>query len=128
MGQFRKSYALLETIHHTLGHKPWFGCTATLDEETWRRVRLFAGFRECTYIIRTPIDRPDVAMIHNVVRKDDKNSFKPIQFVVADASRLRDGTRLTSSPGFHEIKASDFGDIDNPYRRVPKLQCHSCSN
>ena len=37
MGQFRKSYALLETIHHTLGHKPWFGCTATLDEETFER-------------------------------------------------------------------------------------------
>ena len=26
---FRKSYAMLEVIRHTLGHKPWFGCTTT---------------------------------------------------------------------------------------------------
>src|SRR6267378_6561811 len=24
--EFRKSYAMLEVIRHTLGHKPWFGC------------------------------------------------------------------------------------------------------
>lgn len=109
---FRKSYAMLETIRHTLGHKSWFGCTATLDNKIWQKVWISTGMKESTHTIQTPIDRPEVALIRNVIKKADKNSFKPLQFVVADASRRRDGTRLSSSPGFHELATSDFTDLE----------------
>ena len=62
-------------------------------------------------MIRAPIDRRDAAIVQNVAQRA-KNSFQPIQFVVADASRLRDGRRLTPSPGYHDILASNFNDPD----------------
>jgi len=95
--EFRKSYAMLEVIRHTLGHKPWFGCTATLDNSIWQKGCLSTDMKESTYAIKTPIDRPEVALIRHVVKKADKNSFKPLHFVVADASRRQDGTRLVVS-------------------------------
>jgi hypothetical protein len=123
--EFRKSYALLAAIRHTLGNKPWFGCTATLDDDTWHKVCLFTGLKEKTHIIHTPIDRPDVALIRNVVNKAEKNSFNPLQFVVADASRRRDGSRLSSHPGFHEVKASDFADLDMDSSRFTSFGSHT---
>ena len=110
--EFRKSYAMLEVIRHTLGHKPWFGCTATLDNNIWQKGCLSTGMKESTYTIKTPIDRPEVALIRHVVKKADKNSFKPLHSVVADAWRWQDGTQLGSSPGFHEVATSDFTDLD----------------
>jgi hypothetical protein len=41
-------------------------------------------------------NRPDVAVVRNVVQRTGKNSFKPIQFIVEDAPRLRDDSRWTS--------------------------------
>jgi len=70
--EFRKSYAMLEVIRHTLGHKPWFGCTATLDNSIWQKGCLSTDMKESTYTIKTPIDRPEVALIRHVVRKADK--------------------------------------------------------
>ena len=101
---------MLEVIRHTSCHKPWFGCTATLDNNIWQKVCLSTGMKGA----HTPIDRPEVALIRHVVKKADENSFKPLHFVVADASRRQDGTRLgrRSSPGFHEVAASDFTDLD----------------
>ena len=46
---FRKSYAKLETIRHALGKKPWFGCTATLNEYTFERICANGGFRGKNY-------------------------------------------------------------------------------
>jgi superfamily II DNA helicase RecQ len=68
---FRKSYAMLEVIRHTLGNKPWFGCTATLDSNIWQKVCFSTGMKESTHTIQTPIDRPEVALIRNVVKKAD---------------------------------------------------------
>ena len=106
--EFRKSYALLQGMRHALGSKPWFGCTATLDDPTFRKVCDFAAFKETTEIKRFSIDRPDVAITRALVRRLDKTSFKLLHFVVADAARHRDGSRLTSKPGFHQLKALDF--------------------
>jgi superfamily II DNA or RNA helicase len=106
--EFRKSYALLQGMRHVLGSKPWFGCTATLDDPTLRKVCDFAAFKETTEIKRFPIDRPDVAIVRAVVKRLDKTSFKLLHFVVADAARRRDGSRLTSKLGFHQLKESGF--------------------
>jgi superfamily II DNA helicase RecQ len=76
-----------------MGNKLWFGYIATLDNNIWQKVCFSTGMKESTHTIKTPIDRPE-ALIRNVVKKADKNSFKPLQFVVADASRWQDGTRL----------------------------------
>jgi hypothetical protein len=61
--------------YHTLR----FGSSLhSLNEETWCKVQLFAGVREKPYYLI-------ILMLRNVVQRADKNSFKPIQFVLADA-------------------------------------------
>ena len=90
--EFRQSYAQLEAMRHTLGRKPWFGCTATLDDPTFYKMCEHAAFRETTTIKRTSIDLPDVAFIRSSVRRLGKSSLKPLHFVFADAQRLPDDT------------------------------------
>jgi superfamily II DNA helicase RecQ len=86
---FRKSYAildsvrLLDSVRYWVGDKVWFGCTATLDTDAQRRICDFAGFKEDTRIIRTSIDRPDIAFIREVVKKNEKLSFRPLYFVIS---------------------------------------------
>jgi hypothetical protein len=78
---------------------PWFGCTATLDDSTFGKTCEFAAFKETTELKRFEIDRPDIAIIRAAVRRSDKMSCKPLHFVVADAAKRRDRSRLTSKLG-----------------------------
>ena len=67
--KFRPAFTLLGELR-TILHKDivWFGCSATLDEASETRVLDTAGFRAVgnrmyqTEIIRTSVDRPDVAL------------------------------------------------------------------
>lgn len=67
--KFRPAFTLLGQLR-TILHRNivWFGCSATLDEASERRVLDTAGFRvvgNCMYqteVIRTSVDRPDVAI------------------------------------------------------------------
>jgi hypothetical protein len=93
-------------MRHTLGNKPWFGCTAALDSQTFRTVCDLAAFRQTTEIKRFEINRPEVAITRAVVKRSDKTSFKLLHFVVVDAAKRRDGSRLVSRPGFHQLKQS----------------------
>jgi superfamily II DNA helicase RecQ len=74
---FRKSYAILD-VRYWVGEKVWFGCT-----DAQRRICDFAGFKEDTQIVRTLIDRPDIAFIREVVKNNEKLSFRPLYFVIS---------------------------------------------
>ena len=71
------------SVRYWVGEKVWFGCTATLDTDAQRRICDFAGFKEDTQIVRTLIDRPDIAFIREVVKKNEKLSFRPLYFVIS---------------------------------------------
>jgi hypothetical protein len=81
-------------MRHALGNKPWFGCTATLDESTLNKVCDFAAFKVTTEAKRFSIDHPDVAIIRAVMSRSDKSSLKHLRFIVADAAKRRDGSRV----------------------------------
>ncbi|KAF2024851.1 hypothetical protein EK21DRAFT_77792, partial [Setomelanomma holmii] len=67
--EFRPAFTLIGELRSILHeHVVWFGCSATLDRVSEGRVLRTAGFRPVgnrihqTEVIRTSIDRPDVAL------------------------------------------------------------------
>ena len=52
---FRKSYTMLRSILQVIGDRPWFGCSATLDEETLEELLELCVFKNDFHIIRTNI-------------------------------------------------------------------------
>jgi hypothetical protein len=113
---FRKSYALLEAIRHILGSKPWFGCTTTLDQPTFTRVCDYAAFRPTTKVMRLSTDRPEIAIIRARLKRHDKKSYKVLHFVVAEASKRPDESRLSVLPGFSQLRGSDSNISSNTTR------------
>ena len=65
-GGFRIAYGSLHSLRVFTQHRgiPWFGTSATLDPETFRICQNRAGFADISRLkfIRTPIDRPDIAI------------------------------------------------------------------
>ena len=68
----------------TLGNEPWIACIATLDDDTFKTDCDHAAFRKTTSMKRYSIDRPDIALVHAVVKRRDKKSFKLLHFLVLD--------------------------------------------
>jgi hypothetical protein len=64
-----------------------FGCTATLDDETFGQICNLAAFKADTKIIQTSIGRPDIVLIRGVAKRSAKSSFPSLHFVVV-AMRL----------------------------------------
>ena len=81
-GSFRSSYTQLWKVRSLLGRRPWFACTATLDDTTFKIVQELAGFRNNINIVRTSIDRPDLSIIREYVKRGNKKSFKSLYFVI----------------------------------------------
>ncbi|OCK88050.1 P-loop containing nucleoside triphosphate hydrolase protein, partial [Cenococcum geophilum 1.58] len=71
-GSFRNSYTQLWKVRSLLGRKPWFACTATLDDTTFKIVQELAGFRNNINIVRTSIDRPDLSIIREYIKRGNK--------------------------------------------------------
>jgi superfamily II DNA helicase RecQ len=60
---FRKEYARVGQLRSLFGNSvPWFACSATLDTETLEKVKKGIGFDEDVTIMRTSIDRPELAI------------------------------------------------------------------
>jgi hypothetical protein len=69
----------------------WFGCSATLDEEAEQLVLSSAGFRHVgpymyqTEVVRTSVNRPDVAICIYSIPRGKLSSFESLYFLL-DAS------------------------------------------
>lgn len=60
---FRPAYSQLKPVRCGLASGvQWYGCSATLDAESLAVARLSAGFKHNTVVIRSSIDRPEVAV------------------------------------------------------------------
>ena len=84
-GSFRSSYTQLWKVRSLLGRRPWFACTATLDDITFKIVQELAGFRDNVNLVRTSINRPDLSIIREYVKRGSKKSFKSLYFVIDHA-------------------------------------------
>ena len=81
-GSFRSSYTQLWKVRSLLGRRPWFACTATLDDTTFKIVKELAGFRNNINIVRTSINRPDLLIIREYIKRGSKKSFKSLYFII----------------------------------------------
>lgn len=106
--RFRKSYSLLRKMRYALGTKPWFGWTATLDNDTFQNLCQYAGSSKRTVIKRFSINRPEIAIIRAIVKGTEKPSLKHLRFVVADAARRHDGFRMTEELTLNQLKELEF--------------------
>jgi superfamily II DNA helicase RecQ len=87
---FRKAYSLLNHFRNRLGSQPWFGCTATLDPDSLGELCRFAGFRKDVRIVRTSIDRPEIAYIRKVIPTNQKTQFRYLHFLIENAAAAGD--------------------------------------
>ena len=96
---FRKSYTMLRSVRQVIGDKPWFGCSATLDSKTLEKLQDLHAFKDNFHIIRTSIDRPEIAIVRKIIPKQKKTSYNCLYFLVNDATahfRQDDGTRQSN--------------------------------
>jgi superfamily II DNA helicase RecQ len=100
---FRESYTHLKYLRNVLGHKPWFGCTATLDMQSFESLCHSSGFSKNVRIMRTTINRPEIAIIRKELPQNSKSSFRMLYFLFDEAVDLQD---KPSRPTPERIKKS----------------------
>jgi superfamily II DNA or RNA helicase len=101
---FRESYTHLKYLRNVLGHKPWFGCTATLDMKSFESLCYSSGFSKNVRIMRTTINRPEIAIIRKELPQNTKSSFRSLYFLFDEAADLQDDK--PSKPTPERIKKS----------------------
>ena len=93
--EFRPAFTLLSELR-TILHQDvvWFGCSATLDVTDTKRVLITAGFRRVgnrthqTEVIRTSVDRPDVALSVIAMPRNKLDSWDLLYFLLVDAVQI----------------------------------------
>jgi hypothetical protein len=91
-------------VRSLLGRRPWFACTATLNNITFKIVQELAGFRNNINIVRTSINRPDLSIIREYVKRGNKKSFKGLYFVIDRAYTATSAEqRIQYTPTPHRI-------------------------
>jgi superfamily II DNA helicase RecQ len=83
---FRKSYTMLRSIRQVIGDRPWFGCSATLDEKTLEELRELRVFKNDFHIIRTSIDRTEIAIVRKLIPRNKKTSYNSLYFLIDGAT------------------------------------------
>ena len=65
---------------------PWFTYTATLNKKTYIKVIKLIGFHwSTTDLKQININRPDLSIIKNYIKRRDKNNYKVLFFVIKEA-------------------------------------------
>jgi superfamily II DNA helicase RecQ len=83
---FRKEYARLSQLRSLFGRQiPWFACSATLDAESLKELRVGAGFEDDVEVYRTSIDRPELAIRLGKIKKGTKSSYSALRFLFDQA-------------------------------------------
>ena len=130
---FRKAYSLLKHFRNRLGGQPWFGCTATLDPDSFDELCRFAGFRKDVNIVRTSTNRPEIAYIRKVIPTNQKTQFRYLQFLIEDAAEDVAGSAAgdiseDAKPTPSRIPKSGLRICRVRHRREPRACCRpSCS-
>ena len=93
---FRKSYAMLRNLRQSLGDRPWFGCSATLDRETLASMEELRIFKHDAHTLRTSVDRPEISYVRKIIPKRKKWRFHPLYFLLDGA--VSSATTQSHSP------------------------------
>ena len=111
---FRKSYIMLRSIRQVIGDKPWFGCSATLDQETLHELHDLRVFKDDFHIIRTSIDRGEIAIVRKTIPRNKKASYNCLYFLI-DGAILPEGEEVQEAEqqkGSGSVR-SDTNTTDN---------------
>ena len=120
---FRESYTHLRYLRNELGHKPWFGCTATLDTQSFESLCQSSGFSKNVRIMRTTINRSEITIIRKTLPQKEKFSFRMLYFLFDEATELHDNN--ISKPTPERIKKSVifFDSKDHIRSCIDILRC-----
>jgi superfamily II DNA helicase RecQ len=90
-GNFRPALGCLHLLRQQCkAHTRLFGTTATLTTRAWTEVKISAGFRPGTEVLRTPIYRDDV-YLYMLPTDNPKSVFKRILWKALDEAPSRGG-------------------------------------
>jgi superfamily II DNA helicase RecQ len=80
--EFRKEYARVGQLRGLFGDSvPWFACSATLDAATLEKVKKGVSFDEDVTIMRTSIDRPELAIRLGRIPKKSRSNATALRFL-----------------------------------------------
>jgi len=104
--EFRGEYTHLIELRRILGgdqgEVPLFGCSATIDSRVEEEVKTLAGFSKedggnvSLEIIRTSVDRPEIALCTLPIPRGQLSNFDHLYFLLAEATH----------PGGHEVQTA----------------------
>ena len=85
---FRSAYARLGQLRSLFGDSvPWFACSATLDTATLEAVKKGCGFDNDVTIMRTSIDRPELAIILSWIPNKQRKNATALRFLFDGGTR-----------------------------------------
>jgi hypothetical protein len=85
---FRTDYARLSQLRGMFGDRiPWFACSATLDDKTLNDLKTGAGFGNDVAVIRTSIDRPELAWRIGLIPKGSQAQGSALRFLFDKGKR-----------------------------------------
>lgn len=90
---FRTAYARIGVLRSLFGsHIPWFACSATLNTQALDEVKRAIGFDKNVTVIRTSVDRPEIALRMGIIPRNQKKSASALRFLLDDAVRANNKT------------------------------------
>lgn len=133
---FRTSYARLGVLRSYFGPRvPWFACSATLASDTLKEIKAKAGFAVDTTLIRTSIDRPEIALRLGIIPSRQKKTASALRFLFDGAARFpyEDDRRVDANISlqsiektivFYDRKKAAYNDRDETRWWAHKSQKH----
>ena len=84
---FRKQYAQLSYLRSLLpSNCVWSACSATLDDATVNFIRRSCRFSSNLKVWRTTIDRPEISLVVQQIRKNKRSTYEDLFFTVEKAA------------------------------------------
>jgi superfamily II DNA helicase RecQ len=119
--EFRVSYAQLTTLRLRLGQSefahPWIACTATLDPDSFQKLRIGCAFQPDVKRLRASVDRPEIAYCFMPLTPKSFTKFTDLAFVIQPAKGKGNGIQALQ----HIPKTVIFIDSRSKIRTVAKL-------
>ena len=79
---FHVTYTQLWKLQMLLDQKPWFTCTATLNEQISVIVQQLTEFNNNVKIFHISIDQSKLSIIRQFIKKNHKSNFRSLYFII----------------------------------------------
>jgi superfamily II DNA helicase RecQ len=85
---FRTEYARLGQLRALFGnHVPWFACSATLDDEAFKKLKEGAGFKDDVTTMRTSIDQTELVIRIGWIPTKSRQNATALRFLFDEGCR-----------------------------------------